>query len=132
MLLLEDDESQRQIMALWLREDNFQVLLAGNAQQAFSILAEQSVDVLVVDYALPDLDGIEFMRRVRAIYPGTVRLLISARTDHNALARAINEGGVFRFLPKPITQDQLSGAVRNAFQIHADAQPDPSSSSQRA
>ena len=132
VLLLEDDESQRQIMALWLREDNFQVLLAGNAQQAFSILAEQSVDVLVVDYALPDLDGIEFMRRVRAIYPGTVRLLISARTDHNALARAINEGGVFRFLPKPITQDQLSGAVRNAFQIHADAQPDPSSSSQRA
>ena len=117
VLVLEDDEQQRNLLALWLQDDDYQVLLAEDAQQAFAILAQQPVDVMLVDYVLPDIDGIEFMRRVRSIYTDTVRLLISAKADQSALARAINEGGVFRYLQKPFSQEQLCASVREAFTL---------------
>ena len=81
------------------------------------MLARQPVDVVLVDYVLPDMNGVEFLRRVRSIYPDTVRVMISASTDHTALAKAINDGSIFRFLDKPVSDELLRQTVRQAMTL---------------
>lgn len=115
ILIVEDDYVQRELMAMWLRQAQYQVELAEDAKQAFAVMARQSIDLMLVDYGLPQTDGVEFMRRVRSIYNKTVRLLISAQADEAALTRAINEGGVARFLAKPVSQEQLCDTVREVL-----------------
>ena len=117
VLLLEDDEIQQQLYSLWLKLDKYHIITATDASQAFSILARQAVDVVLVDYVLPGIDGVEFLRRVRSIYPETVRVMISASTDRSALAKAINDGSIFRFLDKPVNGDLLRQTVRQAMAL---------------
>ena len=117
VLLLEDDELQRQLYTLWLKPDKYHIITASDASQAFLILAHQPVDVVLVDYVLPGIDGVEFLRRVRSIYPETVRVMVSASTDRSALAKAINDGSIFRFLDKPVNGELLRQTVRQAMTL---------------
>ena len=115
VLLLEDDELQRQLYTLWLKSDKYQIITASDANKAFALLARHSVDVVLVDYILPGMNGVEFLRRIRSIYPNTVRVMVSASTDRNALAKAINDGSIFRFLDKPVSGEILRQTVRQAI-----------------
>ena len=117
VLLLEDDDLQRQLYTLWLKPEKYQIITASDAGEAFAMLARQPVDVVLVDYVLPDMNGVEFLRRVRSIYPDTVRVMISASTDHTALAKAINDGSIFRFLDKPVSDELLRQTVRQAMTL---------------
>jgi len=67
---------------------------------------------------MPEMTGIEFLRRVKDIYPDTVRLVLSGYTDIDTIIQAINEGAIYKFLTKPWDDEALRQTLRDAFRQH--------------
>lgn len=121
VLILNDDEAVITWLSALLTRDGYAVISARTAEQALGELVQRPVDVLLADDTLPGMNGVNFLRRVRAIYPTTVRILLSGQTDVSVVAEAINEGGVFQFLPKSVSDVRLLQAVRDGFALRAGA-----------
>ncbi len=68
--------------------------------------------VVVADLKMPRMDGVEFLSRVKKIFPDTVRIMLTGHGDLNVAIEAINTGSVFRFLTKPCGPTELDNALR--------------------
>ena len=71
--------------------------------------------VVVTDYCMPSMNGIEFLGRAREIAPETVRMLLTGSADLGAAIQAVNQGNIFRFLTKPCSPDNLLEAVQTGI-----------------
>lgn len=80
------------------------------------LLAQNPVGVILSDQRMPEMTGTEFLRRVKLLYPDTVRMVLSGYTDLNSVTDAINEGAVYKFLTKPWDDVLLRANIQEAFQ----------------
>jgi PAS domain S-box-containing protein len=112
VLLVEDDEPVREIIALMLRDAGLLVSAAGGATEALDVLASASpaIDVLATDIVLGDVHGGELARRARALDPA-LRVLYISGYDGEAVIREDMPHGD-GFLTKPFTPQELLGAIR--------------------
>ncbi|WP_437641716.1 ATP-binding protein [Sorangium sp. So ce854] len=118
LLIVDDERETLKALRRELRRD-YEVLVAESAEEGYAILRERRVEVVLSDQRMPGMTGTEFYARVKADFPDTIRLLMTAYTDTNAAIQAINEGGVHRFIPKPWDPPGLAGILRDAFSQHA-------------
>ena len=119
LLLLDDEPNVLSSLMRLLRRDGYQILAAHNAQEAFSMLATHEVQVVVSDQRMPDMNGTEFLSRVRKLYPGTVRIILSGYAELESVLGAINRGEIYRFYTKPWDDQALRDNIREAFRYHA-------------
>ena len=126
LLLLDDDENILRSLIRLFRRENYQVLSASNATRAFELLATHSVQVVMSDQRMPGISGTEFLSQVKALYPETMRIVLSGYTDLASVTDAINRGAIYKFLTKPWDDDALCDQVQEAFrqfEQNADAKP---------
>lgn len=71
--------------------------------------------VVISDMRMPDMSGIEMLRRVREISPDTVRVMLTGYADLNSTIEAVNEGNIFRFLSKPCSMDVLRSVINDGI-----------------
>jgi DNA-binding NtrC family response regulator len=76
---------------------------------------EQSFDLFLSDYRMPEMNGAEFLRRIRDIQPDAARLIISGYADLNAVVDAVNGTDIYRFLSKPWNDYVLVSAIAQAL-----------------
>jgi diguanylate cyclase (GGDEF)-like protein/PAS domain S-box-containing protein len=115
LLLIDDEPGVLNSLRRELRQENYQVLVAGNSVEALNLLATHPVDVVLTDLRLPDMNGVEFLRRVRMIYPEVIRMVLSGSTDVRNILKSVNEGVIYRFITKPWDADDLRSQLRDAF-----------------
>ena len=115
-ILVVDDEPDviKSIQDL-LRFD-YRVLGATRASDGLRLLREQPVHVVLTDQRMPEMTGVEFLRRLREEHPDTVRLLVTGYADIRAVIDAINEGNVYRYITKPWEPEELQAVVREAVE----------------
>src|ERR1700678_1843840 len=90
----------------------FQVDTAVGGEQALATIQEHGPYAVVIsDMRMPEMNGAQFLARVRATTPDTVRMLLTGYTDLNAAMDAVNEGNIFRFLTKPCEKEILATAL---------------------
>ncbi|MCE3261003.1 MAG: hypothetical protein K0R43_82 [Pseudoduganella sp.] len=118
LLLLDDEPNVLSSLVRLLRRDGYQILLANNAQEAFSQLATHEVQVVVSDQRMPEMNGTEFLSRVRKLYPDTVRIILSGYAELESVLSAINRGEIYRFYTKPWDDQALRESIREAFRYH--------------
>ena len=82
---------------------------------ALARVGEQRFDLVMSDFRMPGLDGIQFLRFVRELQPHALRMIVSASTDIAGVMSAINEIGVFRYVVKPWATPLLIDDVRAAL-----------------
>lgn len=116
LLLLDDEENILTALARLLRRDGYRILKATSAPEAFDLLAENTVGVIVSDQRMPIMSGVEFLHRVKRMYPDTVRMVLSGYTELKSVTDAINEGAVYKFLTKPWDDELLRANIKEAFQ----------------
>ena len=75
ILVVEDDESQRQVVASWLQQAGQRVMTAVSAEDALALLEDEQPDIVLMDVGLPDMDGIQAIRQIRVHHP-EVRCMI--------------------------------------------------------
>ena len=83
---------------------------------AVALVRERAFDVVVSDYRMPGMNGIELLKLVRDAQPHAVRMMLSASSEFSTLMDAVNEVEVFRYLPKPWNDDELVAQVRLALE----------------
>ena len=115
LLLVDDEESVRAALKRLLRRDGHRILTAANAEEGFALLASNAVGVVVADQRMPGMTGVEFLSRVKDLYPHTVRVVLSGYTDLKSVTDAINRGAVYRFFSKPWNDDELRSEIKQAF-----------------
>ena len=100
----------------------FRVLRAESGEHALRNLADTDVAVIVTDYRMPGMTGVELLRRSQDVAPDAVRILLTAYTDVESLMEAINTGHIYHVLPKPWDPNELLLVVRRAAERYALAQ----------
>ncbi len=90
-----------------------------NPVEALVRIGEVNFDLVLSDYRMPEMTGVEFLSLVKEIQPDTVRLVLSASTEFDAVMGAINRAEVFRYIAKPWHINDLEEDIRLAL-IHRD------------
>jgi diguanylate cyclase (GGDEF)-like protein len=115
LLLLDDEPNILRALTRLLRRDGYRILTATTPQQAFTLLAENNVQVVMSDQRMPEMTGTEFFSQVKELYPETIRLVLSGYTDLKSVTDAINRGAIYRFLTKPWDDEDLRREIAEAF-----------------
>jgi DNA-binding NtrC family response regulator len=116
-VLCVDDEPNILRSLHWMLHKEFNVMTASDGASALEMLRKHDFDVIVSDQRMPGMIGSEFLRQACQVAPRAMRILLTGYSDMQALLKSINEGEVFRFVPKPWKNDELSRTVREAAQI---------------
>ncbi|HEX2065292.1 MAG TPA: response regulator [Candidatus Thermoplasmatota archaeon] len=117
VILIADDEPDILESLRDLLEDAVpaQCVLANSGTQALEMLGKRPVDLILSDYKMPGLNGIQFLEQARQRLPEAPRILITAFPDLEVAIDAINQARVEAFLIKPLDPDQVVERVRQAL-----------------
>jgi diguanylate cyclase (GGDEF)-like protein/PAS domain S-box-containing protein len=118
LLLVDDNENDSGLLKQALGAEGFHILTAASPADGFEFLARHGAAVVISDFRLADMSGIEFLSKVRKMYPETVRVIVTGG-DPPTLTRAVNSAGIHRFLSKDWGQERLCSEVREAYQQRA-------------
>lgn len=121
ILFVDDEEHVTTNLKLLLRKQPWELLTANSAAAGLEIVRAQEIDVVVSDERMPVMSGSEFLTRVAAESPDTVRIILSGQASLEATIRAINDAGIFRFLTKPCEQADLIACLESALQARVEA-----------
>ncbi len=115
-ILFVDDEPAilKSLRRLFMEED-WNMLFANGGDEGLKVLAEESVDLVVSDVRMPEMDGIAFLREVKHQYPETVRLFLSGYSDQGPVAEALAQGSAQQILAKPWNDDELKTVIYEAL-----------------
>lgn len=118
-ILCVDDERNvlKALRRLFLDEDDYDILVAESAEEGLEILkAEADVRLVVSDYRMPEMNGVEFLSQVCEKWPNTIRIVLSGYADTASVVEAINLGQIYKFIPKPWNDEELKSAIATALQ----------------
>ncbi|BCK87881.1 regulator of RpoS [Sideroxyarcus emersonii] len=116
LLLVDDEENITSALVRLLRGDGYRILRANSGEAGLQLLAQNEVGVIISDQRMPGMTGVEFLSKVRDLYPDTVRIVLSGYTELNSVTDAINRGAIYKFFTKPWEDDLLRANVQEAFQ----------------
>lgn len=115
-VLIVDDQAQiRDLLATTLRARDYRIAEAASGTEALAMLAEEMADLLLLDYKLPDLSGIEVLRQVRERWPHLAVILMTAYGDEDIAIHAIKEH-VDGYLRKPFVVETLLSVVAQTLE----------------
>jgi len=118
ILCVDDEPNVLNAINRLLLDENYTVLTARSGQEGLDILRKTHVQLIIADYRMPSMNGIEFLREVRTYWPDTIRIVLSGYADTTAIVEAINEGQIYKFIPKPWNDDELKIAISNALESY--------------
>ena len=110
ILIVEDDAAVRNLIATTLEMQNYKYLTAGTGQQAVMAAASQNPDIMLLDLGLPDMDGVEIIKKVRG-WSNMPIIVISARSEDRDKIDAL-DAGADDYLTKPFSVDELLARLR--------------------
>jgi DNA-binding NtrC family response regulator len=113
-VLLVDDEPEILFSLRGLLRKEFDLHTAGSGAEALAILHQQPVHVIMTDQRMPEMTGVELLRRARGECPEAIRLIFTGYADLKAVVDAINHGQIYRYLTKPWDPDELRTTLHEA------------------
>jgi len=121
LILCVDDERNvlRSLERIFI-DDDYDIFTASSADEGLSILENNGpFQVVISDYRMPVMDGVEFLKEVYRRWPDTVRIVLSGYADAAAIVSAINDGQIYKFIPKPWDDNELHVTITNALERYA-------------
>jgi DNA-binding NtrC family response regulator len=115
VLFVDDEPGIVNAMKRLFRGSQFDIVTAQSGAEALEIFGQRDVQVLVTDNLMPEMSGVELVKRVKKCSPRTVRILLSGHSDMESVLEALNDGEVFRFVLKPWVDLDLKATVHLAL-----------------
>jgi response regulator RpfG family c-di-GMP phosphodiesterase len=118
ILCVDDEPRVTEGLALLLRRDYRAVTAAGGLEALEKLKEIGAPAVIMSDMRMPGMDGANFLKTVKRLYPETTRILLTGEPGRDAAVSAINEGQVFRFLTKPCAPEKVLAAIEAGVAHH--------------
>lgn len=116
-MIVDDEEIVlKSVRNYLLLETDYNILGYGNPVEALAAIEKQEIDLAISDYLMPQMNGIEFLLKVKEMYPTATRIILTAYADKENAIKAINELGLFQYIEKPWDNDQLKMVIRNGLE----------------
>ncbi len=116
ILIVDDEASVRSALRRTLRKEGYRLGFAESAAQALEMMREEVPALIVSDHLMPQMTGLEFLKRCRLLYPEAGRIVLTGQAEMETVIGAINDGEVFRFLRKPWDDDEVKLTLHMALQ----------------
>lgn len=116
-ILVVDDEVRSLEALQRVLSEEFQVICARDAAEAELVLKGELVEVVLCDQRMPGESGVDFLKRVRELWPNVIRIIISGYTDSEDVIAGVNEAGIYQYVTKPWHPDALIALVREATKL---------------
>lgn len=119
LLIVDDESDMRSALMRTLYGEGWHVLGASDVSDAMNTLATHGAQVILCNQRMQGMTGIEFLNRIKQVFPETVSVLYSGRNDEDAMCQAINQGAAYKTLYTPWDNNELHDTIREAFGAHA-------------
>jgi two-component system response regulator PilR (NtrC family) len=116
LLIVEDEQVLRESLAGLLEEEGYEVLQAGNGAEAYAIVLERPVNLILTDVRMPEMDGMQLLERLRQLVPETPVIMMTAYGTVDSAVAAMKSGG-WDYLLKPVQFDDLLLKVQRALEF---------------
>jgi two-component system KDP operon response regulator KdpE len=123
ILVIDDEPPIRKLLRVGLSAHGYQIVEASNGKMALDLLSEQAPDLVILDLGLPDMEGHELLRTIRARNDSVPIVVLSSRDDETGKVQAL-DSGADDYVTKPFGMDELlarmRAALRHQLQIHGE------------
>lgn len=117
LLIVDDEANVLKSVKRLLFDADYRILTAGSGQEGLETFEkEPAIQLVISDYRMPGMTGVEFLRQVKELYPNTIRIILSGYADVSSIVEAINDGQVYKFIGKPWNDQDLLTTIMRAFE----------------
>ena len=117
ILIVDDEPGVLESLELTFAGD-YRVHTAASGSEALRILEREEIALIISDQVLPSMSGVEFLERALELNPHAIRMMLTGYADIGNLTRAVNEGRIYRYIPKPWEPDELRLNVKRALEAY--------------
>ena len=118
ILLIDDDEWIRDSLRIFFEAEDCQVVVFETAEEGLAELKYQTYDLIIVDYKLPGLDGLEFLKRIQDDHSDVMKVLITAYRTEGIISEA-RKLQIQGFIEKPFTSERLMASLEHLIRMQA-------------
>jgi len=118
VVLLVDDEEMvvTSIKSFLTLETDYEVVSFTSPKEALDFVKDNRVDLVISDYLMPDIDGIQFLAEIKEMQPEATRVLLTGYADKENAIKAINDVGLYQYIEKPWENEDLKLIIRNGLE----------------
>lgn len=116
LLFVDDEANILSSLKRLFRPLGYRIFTAESGAQGLEIMERETVDLVVSDMRMPEMNGAQFLEKVREKWPETVRILLTGYAEIGATIEAINKGQIYRYISKPWEDNDITLAVKHALQ----------------
>lgn len=118
VIAIIDDEEMvlTSLRSFLLLETDYDVETFSSPAAALEALKEKPLDLVISDYLMPGMNGIEFLLEVKKIHPFATRILLTGYADKENAIKAINDVGLYQYVEKPWSNDDLKITIQNGLE----------------
>jgi response regulator RpfG family c-di-GMP phosphodiesterase len=116
VLCVDDEANILSALRRLFRPAGYRVLLAESGAAGLAVLEQETVDLVISDMRMPEMNGAQFLAQVRQRWPDTMRLLLTGYSDIQSIQDAINGGEIYRYITKPWEDGDMLLLVRHALE----------------
>ena len=116
LLFVDDEKNILSSLRRVFSDTDYEILTAESGRQGLQLVKEREVALVLSDYRMPELNGIDFLKQVKKISPSTTRIILTGYADMEVILSAINEGHVYKFIMKPWRVEDLKLEVQKGVE----------------
>jgi putative two-component system response regulator len=118
LLIVDDEQSIINCVTRQLRNEEYEIYSASSGEAGLRLIENKNIGVVISDFNMPGMTGIDFLNRVKKIRSNIVRILFTAYASMENAINAINNVQIFRYMTKPWSQEEINRTVKQAFEYY--------------
>ncbi|VAX07062.1 Response regulator [hydrothermal vent metagenome] len=116
LLFVDDEANILSALKRLFRPLGYRIITAQSGREGLELLQQQTVDLVISDMRMPEMDGAAFLEQVVAHWPDTVRILLTGYADLTSTIKAVNSGQIYRYISKPWEENDITLSVKRALE----------------
>jgi serine phosphatase RsbU (regulator of sigma subunit) len=99
-------------------QQDYHIYTASSAREGLEIMEQRTIQLVITDQRMSDMGGIEFLQKILTLHPDSMRMIMTASVDNDAIIQAINKGNIYRYVSRPWIREDLKLSIDSAMEVY--------------